>query len=115
MFDFQKLLVYQNSKQFYQEILIHILWNKTVDKSMKDQLRRAAVSIVHNIAEGAGKYTKPDKKRFYLISKASVNECFAALELIELEKLITKEVSHNLRDQLESISKMLTGLIKAQS
>ncbi|OGC81488.1 MAG: hypothetical protein A2V81_01230 [Candidatus Abawacabacteria bacterium RBG_16_42_10] len=115
MFDFQKLIVYQKAKQFYHEALIHVIWNNRVDLGMKDQLRRAARSIAHNIAEGAGKYTKPDKRRYYVCAKASVYECFAALELIEMEMLISKTVMDNFHNQLVELSKMLTGLIKSQS
>lgn len=115
MFDFQKLRVYQKSKGFYNQLLIYIFQNDLVDSNNKSQLRRAAISITHNIAEGAGKYTKPDKKRFYLMAKASTNECLAALELIELENILSLKISKQLENELDEISRMLTCLIRSQS
>lgn len=42
---------------------------------LTSQLRRAAVSIPANFAEGFGKGTKPDKLRFYSMSQGSIEEC----------------------------------------
>ncbi|MFT3743230.1 MAG: four helix bundle protein [Pyrinomonadaceae bacterium] len=42
---------------------------------LTSQLRRAAVSIPANFAEGFGKATKPDKLKFYSISQGSLEEC----------------------------------------
>ena len=46
------------------------------------QLSRAALSIVNNIAEGAGKFSKPDKRRFYMIATGSATESAAMLETV---------------------------------
>ena len=61
MFDFEKLEVYKKSKELNKEILKFLKDNKNIDSFLKDQLRRASISIVINIAEGSGKYPKPDK------------------------------------------------------
>lgn len=61
MFDFEKFEVYKEAELFYADIL-KIFENKTISKDIKDQLKRAAMSIVLNIAEGAGKYSVNDKK-----------------------------------------------------
>ena len=44
---------------------------------LADQLTRAATSIVLNIAEGAGKYSNGDKRRYYLSAVGSTTECAA--------------------------------------
>ena len=67
MFDFEKFSVYQESELFYLAVL-KLFRENVIDKNIKDQLRRAAMSISLNIAEGAGKYSKNDKKNFYVIS-----------------------------------------------
>ncbi len=71
---------------------------------LTSQLRRAAVSIPANFAEGFGKATKPDKLRFYTISQGSLEECRYYLILsMDLNYGDTRA----LRTMLEEISKML--------
>lgn len=70
MFDFEKLKVYQKSKELNREILKFIKENKQIDSYLRDQLKRASISIVINIAEGSGKFSKAEKKEFlYNIKK----------------------------------------------
>jgi len=52
--------------------------------SLKDQLMRAAQSVVLNLAEGSGKPTKKDKARFYAISFGSIKEVQAVFDIISL-------------------------------
>lgn len=110
MFDFERLSVYQKAELYYKHIL-SILTDSRIDRSTRDQFRRASLSIVLNIAEGSGKYRKNDKKRFYVIAKGSVNECVAVLRILIIENYITKEIYHVFYEELTEIAKMLTGLI----
>ncbi len=48
---------------------------------LADQLDRASTSIVLNIAEGAGKFSRPEKRRYYQIAAGSVTECAAILDV----------------------------------
>jgi four helix bundle protein len=89
------------------------LKNKEIDKVVKDQLRRATLSIVLNIAEGAGKYALADKKNFYIISRGSVNECVAILRILKIENKISEEIFNNGYEYLLEIAKMLTGLVNS--
>ena len=74
MFDFEKLTVYSKTKDFNRAVS-SFLKNTKTDKTTKDQLRRASFSIMLNIAEGSGRFTKPDKRNFYAIARGSVFEC----------------------------------------
>ncbi|TSC55720.1 MAG: S23 ribosomal protein [Parcubacteria group bacterium Gr01-1014_18] len=112
MFDFEQFPVYQKSEHYYAQAL-KILSNPKIDKNLKDQLKRASLSIVLNIAEGAGKYAKNDKKNFYVISKGSVNECVAILRILKIEGLIAEESFKVCYDLLLEIAKMLSGLINS--
>lgn len=62
-------------KELNKEILKFLKENKRVNSYLRDQLRRASISVVINIAEGSGKFSKADKKNFYIIARGSVCEC----------------------------------------
>ncbi len=66
MFEFQKLEVYKKAKVFHtdaNQLITTINPNKTV----KDQLSRASFSIVLNLAEGSGRFSKPDRRHFFVL------------------------------------------------
>ena len=49
--------------------------------NIKDQLSRASLSIALNLAEGAGRFTKNEKRRFYRIAYGSLKECQTILQV----------------------------------
>ena len=111
MFDFQKLDVYQKSKNFCKEVY-SILDEKNFDRVTNDQLRRASFSIMLNIAEGTSRFSNKDRKNFFVIAQGSAFECVAILEYLREIKEITLKVFLDSVRRLEEISKMLFGLIK---
>ena len=114
MFDFEKLEVYRKAKELNKEILIFLRENKLLDSYIRDQLKRASISIVINIAEGSGKFSKADKRNYYTIARGSVYECVSLLELIVDEDSIERKKFDYFKSKYETISKMLLGLIKSQ-
>jgi four helix bundle protein len=74
-------------------------------------LNRASVSISANIAEGNGRFTKPDRRHFFGIARGSVQECVPLLELARRRNLIDDATHAGLKGHLEEISRMLSGLI----
>lgn len=114
MFDFQNLAVYQHAKILNKEVFIFLKNNKYIDPYMRDQLRRAAISMVLNIAEGTGKFTKADKRNFYFIARGSAYECVAVFEMIKDDYNLDEVVFKKFYTKFESISKMLFGLINSQ-
>jgi four helix bundle protein len=114
MFDFENLEVYKKAKELNKEILGFLKENKQIDSYIRDQLKRASVSTVINVAEGSGKFSKADKRNFYTISRGSVYECVALLEIILDEDQVEKEEFDYFKQQLEIMSKMLFGLINSQ-
>ena len=70
------------------------------------------MSIAANIAEGNGRFTKPDRKNFFIIARGSVQECVPLLELAARQGLLKPDLRRQLKDNLEEIARMLSGLIK---
>lgn len=111
-FRFLKFPVYIESKQFYLNCqrLAHgfprEFW------SLGDQLRRAALSISLNIAEGSGKYSDKDFHRYLENAIGSVNESLACLDISKEMKLLSINEFEKLFTQSLSISKQLGGLTK---
>lgn len=105
-FEFRDIPVYKLGKEFYRDIR-SLLISQKVDRIISDQLKRAALSITLNIAEGYGRYHDRDKRNFYVNARASVNECIACLDVI-----YNDQIPHDLTDKAEEIGKMLSGLIK---
>ena len=83
MFDFEKLTVYQKTNNLNISILKYLHRSKEIDPYLKDQLKRATLSIVLNLAEGTGRISKAEKKRFYTIARSSVFECVAIISVLK--------------------------------
>jgi len=111
MFDFEKLDIYKKAKLFNSEIRAFIKSSK-LDPSTKDQLRRASLSIVLNIAEGSGRFSKADRKNFYVISRSSIFECIAILDVLKDENVLESNQYQVFYKNGEEISKMLFAMIK---
>lgn len=110
MFQFEQFPVYIKAEQAYKNIVDQILTQK-FDLNLKNQLKRASSSIILNIAEGAGKYSKQDKKNFYTIARGSTHECVAILRILLLESVISEAMLTKMHQDFSEISKMLSGLI----
>ena len=78
---------------------------------LADQLNRAALSIAANIAEGNGRFTKPDRRNFFGIARGSVQECVPLLELMLRQELLERARHQQMKADLEEIARMLSGLI----
>ena len=111
MFDFEKLEVYTKSKIFTHKVIC-FLSNCKTDKVVSDQLRRAALSIILNIAEGSSRFSNKDRKNFLVIARGSAFECAAIFEFLKDNNYIELDTYHNYYKDLEEISKMLFALIK---
>jgi four helix bundle protein len=110
-FMFEKLKVYQKSVDFAEKI---INLTESFPKGyyfLTDQLNRASLSIATNIAEGNGRFTKRDRRNFFIISRASLQECVPLLEIAKRKQFISVVEVSDLLNQLEVISRMISGLI----
>ena len=97
----QHLKCYQLAVQFYREAKAISL-----PYYLKDQLRRAALSIALNISEGTGKSSMPDRLRFFEIAMGSIRECQALTE-VEQDSFTPAQ-----RDLLDHVAASTYKLIK---
>lgn len=113
-FDHEKLDVYQLAVDFIARA------NDIVERLprgrgyLADQLQRAALSIVLNVAEGAGKFSGDDKANFYARARGSTTESAAVLDVCVRLQLVEPATCAENKAVLERISQMLTKLVKAQ-
>src|SRR5438552_630078 len=113
-FGHEKLEVYLEAIKFIAW-LAPILEETPRIGDVKDQLDRASTSIALNIAEGNGKYSLKDRCRFFDIANGSALECAAGLDvLVAKSKLSTEQICPG-KQRLQSIVRLLMGLIKKNS
>ena len=86
---------------------------KVYQFSFADQLRRAALSVPSNIAEGAGRQGHRDRANFYSMAKGSVYEAINVVELLKRLDLVDSKFNlDKIYVDAEEICKMLYGLGK---
>ena len=110
-FMFENLDVYQKSVDFAETIITLTDGFPKGYYFLTDQLNRASLSIATNIAEGNGRFTKGDRRNFFIIARGSIQECIPLLEISKRKQFISDDKHSVLLNQLETISKMISGLI----
>ena len=111
MADFRNLNVYQKARTLNRDVF-RLLRSQQFDRVIRDQLSRASTSIMLNIAEGSGRFSKRDQRNFYVIARASAMECIALFDVIEDLELMGIENCDLYRARFTEISKMLFGMIR---
>lgn len=112
LLDHERLEVYQRAIEFLA------LAAQVVDglprgrSTLKKQLQDASFSITQNIAEGVGKPTEADRKRFYGIARGSAMECGAILDACRVLKLIDSTQWEPGKTLLVRIVSMLTKMCR---
>ncbi len=111
--NFRKLQVWQRSKTLAVSIYrLSANAPLAADFGLRDQLRRAAVSVCSNIAEGESRQTDKETIQFFFIAKGSLAEISAQLEIAaEVYALPASALATMLRE-CEELSAMLQALIQ---
>ena len=113
MFKFEELNVYRESIKFVDLIYETTKqWPSSEKYVLVDQLIRAAISIVLNIAEGTSR-TRKDFQHFLSTARGSVYECVAIVTLAFNRKYITKEKFEIIYEHSSKLARMLTALKKS--
>lgn len=97
------LSMYETTKSFPKEEIY----------GLTNQIRRCAVSITSNIAEGFSRQSYKEKLQFYFTAKGSLTELQNQLLIARDVKYIASAEFNQLADQSIVVSKILTGLIKS--
>ena len=112
LLDHENLDVYQCSIDFLALALRVAARLPRGEREIRDQLKRAAISIPLNIAEGAGKLTGPDRARFHAIARGSAMECAALLDVCRVAGLAVLEETNEGKALLGRIVAMLTKMCR---
>ena len=108
---FEEMLVWQKSKDL--ALRVYRASERSPfsrDWGLRDQIRRAAVSVMSNIAEGFGRYTVPEVRRFVSISRGSLAEVQSQLYLARELGYITEQEHRALNGLCFEITRMLASL-----
>lgn len=111
-FDHEKLNVYYESLAFVAQAT-DLLERVPKAMAVHNQLDRASTAIPLNIAEGTGKFTAPDRCRFYDTARGSALEWAACLDVLVVKKILKPSEIVEGKSTLVRIVSMLVGLIKA--
>ena len=111
MLSFQRLDVYQRAIEFLALACDIIEQLPRGHAQRGDQLARAAESVVRNIGEGAGRWSKTDCAKHYKIARGEAMECAASLDVLKLRRLVTHPSYEEGIRLLEGVVAMLTKMV----
>jgi four helix bundle protein len=109
-FDHEKLDVYKVSLEFNRQIAAMVCELRETNRHGRDQLLRAALSIPLNIAEGNGKRSVADRKRYFEIARGSAMECAAAMDVLMTVGACPEPVVREAKTLLVRIVAMLSKM-----
>jgi four helix bundle protein len=114
MQDYRNLRVWQKAHQLtLSTYALSAYLRKPEAWPLRDQALRAAISIPSNIAEGTGRGSDPDFRRFLWHSLGSCNELEYDLLLARDLGILPEELHAGVARQVEEVRRMLSGLVQS--
>lgn len=107
----EKLTVYQKAKLFYKNTNNLLIQGKTIGYVITNSVETGGF-VPLNIAEGTSRYSKADRRNFYIISRGSVFECVAIFDILKEEGMLPVEQFQRFYKDSEELSKMLFAMIQ---
>lgn len=108
---FEDLIAWQKARQLTAEIYRITAHGEFVkDFGLRDQIRRAAVSVMSNIAEGFDRGSRGEFHQFLVVAKASCAEVRSQLYVAQDVRYIDQEAFNNLNSSTDKLSRILGGL-----
>ncbi len=108
---FEDIISWQKSKEL--SVSIYKIFKSDTDFGFRNQIEKASVSVMNNIAEGFERQTNNEFRQFLYIAKGSCGEVRSMLYLAKDLDKITNENFKKLYSLTIEISKLLSGLIKS--
>ena len=122
MSDIYKTYSFENLEAWKESrVLVKVIYNCTQgfpdDErfGLTSQMRRAAVSVSSNIAEGSGRLTAPDQKNFYKNAYGSLMEVLSQVVLSSDLVYLSVDQVIEVRRQIDKVASRLTGLSNSRS
>jgi len=111
--DFEQLEVYVLAREFRKRIyrLVRLL-PENEQYCLAPQMRRAAISLTSNIAEGEGRWNPKDTIRFERMARGSLNELLDQINICKDEEYAKEEHLNNLREDGYRVRKIIDGYIR---
>jgi four helix bundle protein len=110
---FEDIIAWKKSKELTYSIYSEL--RNIKDYGFKNQIQRASISIMNNIAEGYERMSNREFKNFLSIAKGSSGEVRSMLHVAKTLNYINDNIFIKLQDEVIEISKILSGLIKSIS
>src|SRR5690554_2057440 len=110
IYKFEEIISWQKAKELTIEVYKIFLDNK--DYGFKDQIQRASVSVMNNIAEGFERQTNKEFIRFLYIAKGSSGEVRSMLYLAKEFNYISDEQFEKLYNLSLDATRLISGFIK---
>jgi four helix bundle protein len=107
---FEDLEVYKKAREFRKSM--HAVTRKLPDfekYELSSQIRRAAVSLTNNIAEGHGRYHYLEQLKFLFQARGSLQELIDDLNICEDQQYLSKSEVVDLKDQAKEIQRLMSG------
>jgi four helix bundle protein len=112
--DFEKLDVYRLSERLADEIWKYVRkWDRFAQDTVGKQLVRAVDSVGANIAEGSGRWSFQDNRRFVRIGRGSMYEVIHWLRRAYVRELLTKEQVRIVKPLVNELSPRLNAYLKS--
>lgn len=114
VFGYRKLVAYQKAKEIVRRTYKLLKKFPTEERyAMCDQLRRASVSIISNIAEGVNRFSVKDKAHFVEVAYGSLMEVSSQFEIAEDLGYVTSEERLSIDQLIEEDARLLSGLLNS--
>lgn len=114
MHRFEELKIWQKAMDITEEVyVLSAEFPKEEKYGLTSQVRRSAVSIASNIAEGAGRNTKGEFRNFLSMASGSSNELYTQLLLSYRLKLVKQEQVKYILNNVKEVQKMNYALMRS--
>ena len=110
---FEDLEVYKAAREFRKAVYAMSRCLPELEKyDLGRQIRRAAVSLTNNMAEGHGRFHYPDQIRFFLHSRGSLEELVDDLNICSDENYLSAEETENLKEHARGVLILINGYLR---